>query len=319
MRNQLLGILCAGQLASAAIGCGTDRHPEPLAGSDAGLKCPWPPDAAVSAVDAGAIPSADAASASPALCAGDEAIQFAFMEIGNGNALWEEWYPSERGCYVAVDGRCHYFAFNDNLIGVRQGDLSPAQVVQLRADLQIERLNMFVSQPHTCYDSVLTMVASNTSVFGCACATCDGDEPGTSLLETVEDRLARFSTAGAPLSGPLRVVALLYRQGGSCYRPHVVAWPLARPMIEITDLVQNYQHPMRTGALFEDPAEIALLRDLRAQAAIRKFTQDPSANDIWVEDAGVQYRLFLQDQLPAEAAALIDPYLRRAFDTTDPE
>jgi hypothetical protein len=319
MRNRLVAYLYAGQLASAAIGCGTDRHPELLAGTDAGLACraPTPSDAAVAPIDAGAIPSADAAAVAPSGCDGDETIQFAFMEITNGNAIWEELFPSPRGSYVAVDGRCHYFAFNDNLIGVREGDLSEAQVDRLRADLQVERLNRFVSQPRTCYDGVLTMVATNTAAFGCGCAECTGDDLGTSLLHTAADRLARFSATGAALSGPVRAMALPYRDNGGCFRPHFVSWPLARPMAEVTDLVQDYIHPARTSALFEDADEIASLRDLRTRVAMQSLTVGMQAYDIYVDDGGVKYRLFLQDQLPADAAARIDPFLSQAFNTVD--
>jgi hypothetical protein len=306
--------LAWGCLILAAVSCKADPSVTPSVTVAAPCFDPAPPDAAVPVVDSGAIPDSDDGSkpADPALCSGNDEPQFAFGEKPADARLFDEIFPSPRGTYFVVDGRCHYYAFDDNLVGVREGDLSAAQTARLRADLEVDHLSEFTSRPDTCIDGWTSLITSDVAALSCGCAECDGDDRATAALQNGVDRRKRLSAAGMPLTSTLRALALPYKvPADSCFHPVFVPWPLARPMTTVPDLIQPASRPMQAGAFIKDADELVQLRQLRADAATRWLALDSPEDDIYVEDQGVPYRLFLQDLLPADAAAVIDQFLNR--------
>jgi hypothetical protein len=251
-----------------------------------------------------------------AICATGRRAAGCYAEVPNGPGLPGSRFPSPHGAFFAIDGHCHYYATANNQDGIHTGDLSLSQAARLASDLQLASLSRFTSATNTCFDADLAILASAAAAFGCTCGDCASDQPASSALARAQDWLQRMAAAGTPLPGDVRALAIPSLSTG-CYRPHFFDWPLARPLAQIDGLIQTGRDPTLEGVLFDDPAEVASLRQLRAAASTFWLAQGVMPWDIWVADQDAHYRLFLRDVLPADASAAIDDFIMHAYDQVD--
>jgi hypothetical protein len=78
-------------------------------------------------------------------------------------------------------------------------------------------------------------------------------------------------------------------------------WPLSRPIASIPGLVVGSGNG-GVGARFDDPADCAKLRELRAAATMPHVSSGPSlAGGMIVRENGMEYTLLVRDELPDDA------------------
>jgi hypothetical protein len=248
------------------------------------------PDANMSARDA-ALPKDE-------LCDGSSAIRLSVATGGGFPSPTYEFTNPYGSGFFFVDGKCHYYASADYMLGISEGDLSPAEASQLLSDIGWAQRQSFRGlSPSQCADGATTQVTLPDSAFACTCGDCGSTSPAgkTAAIRGAALVPMTYAMRGKALSGAVSAIA--YAQTFSNgLQP--LAWPLSRSIVSIAGLVQANDSAVRElGVRFDQPADASALRSLRTAA--RSGTA--SAGFVMVADSGM-YSLYVRDELPDAVA-----------------
>lgn len=209
--------------------------------------------------------------------------------------------------FAFIDGHCRYYASRDATQGVSSGQLSPAQAAQLADEIGWAKLEQYsaFADGTSCTDGGGSVVSAGTLAFYCDCA-CDDDAP-TGLADAIAASgkwTKTLADQGAPLDGPVRVLALETGVPQDQAQP----WLLSRDLAEFVSATTDPAFWTATGLLVEDSADAAALRQLRANA-VDAFFHLSQPVYVWSGDLTAQ--LFIRDELPAQAEAAITAFDER--------
>jgi hypothetical protein len=251
--------------------------------------------------------------AAPAeLCDGTEAIRLMYTaSAGFGNITLSFTAPYGTA-FFAIDGTCRYYAQANPASPIVTGTLTPEEASRVSADLAWDKLSSWGNYypKSQCPDAGGVSLGIRDVFLTCgplldgSCG-CDSLAPDglPAALKSAIQWWSTLTNNGTPLTGAMRAIV---RSGGDVNRPWQ-PWPLARAIPSIPGLIvdQNMLTYMRGPyPLFDDPAETALLRALRASQPEAART---AGYDFSVRDGDDAYSVYLRDELPdADANRLQD-------------
>jgi hypothetical protein len=329
MRCSLCWALCATLLA-AAVGCTPNPLREEIVFGDAGAQNePFNCDAAEPLDDmppaSSGLPSIavfqnfDAGSApDDSLCDGSADLRLVVSAVAFRSTVAEIRFLEPHGDFLALDGHCHFYVQPSASIGMYEGTLSRQQAQALAADLAIAHLADLVSTRTTCYDGAITMIATPQASVSCTCSDCGADAVATRALQYADAWLDQLPMMGEPLAGPVTALA---QQGEPpaalmCYpRQQVLAWPLSTHVQDTPGLIGDARAP---GVLIDNLADVAALRDVRAQSAQMLLAPTYHALDVYVRDQEIDYALFIRDELLAADEQALTAFLTAAWANEPP-
>lgn len=252
----------------------------------------------------------DAGSSRPVLCDGSDALRLVYSSSGGFVSPAFGFTNPYGHSFLAVDGKCRYFAEDNYMLGILSGTLTTADAEQLSADLHWNDLDSWASyglnKDAPCPDSSVISLAKAKASAGCSCG-CDPAAPSGlgDALAKAQSWLQKLEAIGKPLDGPVSAVITDASMGKAPRQPEL-DWPLARAIDAIPNLIVDLADTklwMGAGpwARFDDAADYTKLRELRRTTV----TSDPRGPDfagqaVLIRDHGKEYDLFVRDELPAE-------------------
>jgi hypothetical protein len=262
-----------------------------------------------SAADGGA--EEDAGVAHDPMCDGSDAMRLAYTSESGGLVAPAFGFTNPHGhAFIAIDGKCRYYVGRNYMHGVISGTLTSSDAAQLAADLHWADLDSWASwgigKDAACPDSGIVSLMKANAGAGCSCG-CDPPAPKglSDALQKAHDWVEKLSSTGKPLDGAVSAVVLGSGFGATPNQPKFT-WPLSRTIKSIPELVVDESEPklwMDTGpwARFEDSSEFSKLRDMRTMTTSTDRAGSGSvATDVIVVEGGMEYHLFVRDELPSE-------------------
>jgi hypothetical protein len=216
--------------------------------------------------------------------------------------------------FLAVDGTCRYYALDNPAYAIVSGTLTADEEVQLSADVAWYKLASWGTYHEaTCADGgaailgtrELALLCGNVPKIGCGCSP-NAPKGLQTAQQNAERWLGVLVQNGSPLSGSLTAFAIpaVLDSNATFY-----AWPLMRSMRSIPGLVYEPTGPPvqpESYVRFDDPSEIALLRELRA--AHPEAARLPPFG-FSVRDRDENYALYLRDEIDEDDASAIETLL----------
>ncbi|MCA9593624.1 MAG: hypothetical protein KC776_09950 [Myxococcales bacterium] len=230
------------------------------------------------------------------LCDGSETLRFVLYS-GGGYVEQEYGFTNPYGySLLAITGQCEAYVSQSYMMGVRHLTLTKERAETVAQEVRRASIAAWSShQDMSCPDAGGNFISDGQSLASCSCG-CDPDAPA-GLSDALEKAYQWHDTLwaeGSPLTGPVAVAAA----PDSSPAPGVTAvpWSLSWP---ITDLPTPNTS---AGKVVTDTADLATLRQLRADAALSSLSYVPVVD-------GEQYRLYVRDELPTELATKLDVLL----------
>jgi hypothetical protein len=251
--------------------------------------------------------------AAPAeLCDGTQAIRLMYTASPGFGDITLSFTAPYGQAFFAIDGTCRYYAQANPASAIVTGTLTPEEATRVSADLAWGKLSSWGNySPKTQCADAGGLSLGIRDVFltcgplldgGCGCDSLAPDGLPAALTSAIQ-WWSTLTKNGTPLTGAMRAIV---RPGGDLNRPWQ-PWPLARAITSIPGLIvdQNMLTYMRGPyPLFDDPAETALLRALRASQPEAART---AGYDFSVRAGDDAYSVYLRDELPdADANRLQD-------------
>jgi hypothetical protein len=185
-----------------------------------------------------------------------------------------------------------------------QGTLSEAQAERLATAIgwsMIETWSATTDQPFCADGGTTTLRRPGASTScDCGCNPMSSTAEKRDAIAAVWPWIDMLAGEGEPLPATVSAIAAEFIDGAMGPLP----WPLDRPMADVDLLIRDLDAistPDVIGARFDDPDEIRALRDLRAEAR----ATNSSIGFVQVTDGGVDYQLYIRDDLPDEIAASV--------------
>jgi hypothetical protein len=263
------------------------------------------PDASGGVVDAG-LPVDSSVPVTSTLCDGSSDIRLSIATSG-GFVASTYTFTSPRGAaFSTVDGKCHYYASTDYMVGISEGDLTATEATQLLSDIGWSNRLVFRGEsPANCADGGTTVVTTPDSAFACTCGDCGSAASAgkTAAISSAAKVAMTYAPRGKRLGGPVSAIAYVETfSNGS--QPQ--AWPLSRSMLSVDGLVQaSNAATLGSGARFDAVADASALRTVRAAA---RTPTNSYAGFALVDDGGI-YSLYVRDELPADVSQSYDAFV----------
>lgn len=265
-------------------------------------------DADTSSADAASDASVGDASSSDAdlldsgptdvICDGSEGLRLV-LSVGGGFTAETVIFTSPYGhSFMAIDGKCHYFASASYRSGTTQGQLSVSEMEALQRDVGWARRKGFQGESASgCADGSSTSVVAQDARFSCECGLCaDNEADKTQAIRAAAMRIQSFAESGTSLTGA--VSALAVHQLDATFTGPMRSWPLTRPLASINGLVIEVGTRVpEQGVRFDDATESSALRKLRND----ELSSNSSAGFVYVTQANAYYFVYVRDELPTAA------------------
>jgi hypothetical protein len=248
------------------------------------------------AADSGGDRGDEPAPAREPVCDGSDGVRLILTRggggAGSGGTDFE--YPYGRA-FAFVDGHCRFVTGTEQQAGYRSGELSPEQAAELSAESAWNALPILDGfEGPNCIEGGFQVVADGTHQMLWHC-------PGTDHAkeQAIFDWFERFHTLGQLLNGPVRV---LTRRQDAPDGSVVHDWPLSvDPALALGP--ENVAPTASSGMRFEDPADTAALRGLRAMS---DFGGAYSPMMVRVRSGSDTYIAYIRDELPAEMQSAVE-------------
>lgn len=243
------------------------------------------------------------------LCDGSSAMRLTYT---SGGGFVEQMYFFTNpygGAFFTIDGKCQFYAGNNYMRGIATGTLTEAEAAELSKDVhwfELAGWDWNVNKDAPCPDSGGVSLGRAKISAGCSCGCDDAAPKGLNdALSNANKWNERLMTAGKPVTGRLSAIAITSEAGTSNTNMFVVDWPLARSMSSIQGLVHEpsveyLREPNAVVAHIDDPAEATKLRESRV-ATVSHETFMGASSYVTVKEGSAQYRLYVRDDLPADA------------------
>jgi hypothetical protein len=259
------------------------------------------------AASSGGAGSIGAAAGQGQICDGSNDIRLGFNASGGFVAQSYQFTNPYGSWFAVVDGQCHFYVSESYMQGVLTGTLSPEDATALADDVRFSQIDAWNGHyGASCSDGGPVSLATQHAAISCVCG-CDGAPAGAATaMGELYDWIDRLVTRGTPLAAA--VSALAYEDDKRGPPQNVVAWPLSRPLADVSGLVVSSLAQNGPGARFDDAADAKALRELRSTHS----ASDTAAQSLIVKDAAGQYVLLVRDELPSSSAAAVAAFFSAA-------
>jgi hypothetical protein len=265
------------------------------------------PARAVSSSDQNLEPPA-AAEPAREICDGSSAVRLYLNSVGGGGLVrpgMEFTFLS----YVVITGECRFWVMQGTREEARTGTLTREAGAQLAAELHYsawDRISDEAQSRGTVFDGgggwVLT---DGTRKF-----TCGGfctDALAGEMFERASRLPRELYELGGPVVGPMRVSAVDNSSFQRTPQKGTIDWPLSAPAERFVYDASALPAPgPNRGVLLEDPADLKILRELRARLRGSDYGYVPVSADGDAADGGgdgSSYDLYFRDVIPFEDRA----------------
>jgi hypothetical protein len=274
------------EASCATLHCATEEAAGPRSGADGSIEGSGGSGGSISA-------------RSDPVCDGTDDVRFMISQGGSGGGLpWEIGFTNPYGSdFAFVDGHCRFVTGSRNDRGYHEGTLEADQALELSNESawrSLPELNGY--EGPQCADCPTAIVSDGAHRM----TWHDTISPDPHEEQrTIFGWFQRFRTLGQESTGPVRVLAVPWDPpDGTALQD----WPLA---VDPATLGSDAGYTASSGVRFDDPADTAALRALRAKSV---FNPPDSLMTVPIRTAGPAYRVSIRDELPDQMAAGIDAF-----------
>jgi hypothetical protein len=202
--------------------------------------------------------------------------------------------------FLFIDGQCNYFASMNGVIeGIATGMIDAAQAEEIALNTGWNAVDeLSIRDDESCPDAgtdTIWFPSGQQLTCTCGCDASPVSQRKTDALDYIRG-LVETLARGEKFDGPASAMAVATSPVGG-----ELEWPLDTPIADIANLVHDLNMLGTVGeefAVFEDPADAATLRALRA-------TAQPGM-PLLVSDGQGTYELYIRDELPESVDVAID-------------
>jgi hypothetical protein len=231
------------------------------------------------------------------ICDGSTDMRFGYNADGGYATGWFYFTNPYGHWFLFIDGQCNYYASMNGVVeGIATGTIDAARAEEIALNAGWNAVDeLSIRDDESCQDAGSdTIWFPSGQQLSCTCG-CDASpvsQRKTDALDYIRG-LMEMLAQGEKLDGPVAAMAAVSPADGS-----ELAWPLDTPLADIGDLVHDANMLGEDYAVFEDAADAAALRALRATAL--------PGTPLLVTDGQDTYQLHMRDELPESVDAAIN-------------
>lgn len=231
------------------------------------------------------------------ICDGTTDIRFGYSADGGYVDLTFYFTNLYGHWFLFVDGQCNYYASMNGVIeGIAVGTLDAEQAEQIELNTGWNATDeLSIPDEETCVDAGAdTIWFPSGQQLSCMCGCDEGpvSQRKTDALAYIRGLMETLAQ-GEKYAGPMSAFAAEVSPVGGEQE-----WPLDTPIADIANMVHDLDMLGDEFALFEDSADTAALRALRA-------TGQPGT-PLLVTDGQGTYQLYMRDELPQSVDTAIN-------------